>query len=112
VTIVANQPHMARLRQELPRWFGLWEVRECGGAGLVREHRKAKPCPSQSPREIAALLWRDEAVSALERYGLANGVKSKPCRVLWHRLANDLPLDVLRSEVRGCLKARTHWRAD
>ena len=112
VTIVANLPHLARLRRELPRWCGLWEAFELGDVRNIREHRRARPCPGQSPSEIASLLWRAEALSVLERHHIADGVKSKPCRVLWRRLADELPLKTLRYEVRLCLKTRDHWRAD
>lgn len=94
----------------VPDWWGLVAV--CGDETLRLEVRRAgtlNPCPT--PVVIAALLWRDEAMAVLERYGGTTGLRTKPKRMLWAALADRLPLDTLRAEIRRALKARgSQWR--
>ncbi|MDE9545719.1 hypothetical protein KKI98_23490, partial [Xenorhabdus bovienii] len=58
------------------------------------------------------LLWKEEMLAILSYLGKDRGLKSKPRRVLWNKLAEALDTDELRDLVRETLKARTNWRAE
>jgi hypothetical protein len=107
MTLVVAERHLEKARTRVPEWWGLSQALEDAERRvLVDILRKAKPNPHPNPFQIARLLWRGEALSVLERHGLARGFRSKAVDALAHRLGDELPLDLLRFEVRALLKAR------
>jgi hypothetical protein len=89
-----------------PGWWGLIRIVETADRLGLRVVREAQVNPSPDAYSIACLLWRDEAIRALEEFGLDRGVRTKRRRLIWERLADQLPLDDLRSAVRAALKVR------
>ncbi len=90
-----------------PDWWGLIRIVETQDRLGLRVVREAGPNPTPDAYSIACLLWRDEAIAALEEFGLDRGVRTKRRKLIWQRLADQLPLDDLRRAVRGALKVRT-----
>lgn len=90
-----------------PSWWGLIRIVETSDRLGLRVVREAQLNPSPDPYAIACLLWRDEAIRALEEFGLDRGVRTKRRRLIWERLADVLPLDDLRRAVRAALKVRS-----
>lgn len=107
--VVANS-HLKRARAMLPHWWGIVGVREEHGEMRLTFRRQARKNPAVDPNFLAQLLWRDEALTVLTRYGLDAGIRSKPRDILWHRLAQDLELNELRYEVRTALRERRGWQ--
>ena len=89
-----------------PEWWGLIRIVETPDRLGLRVVREAGVNPAPDPYAIACLLWRDEAIRALEAFGLDRGVRTKRRRLIWQRLADQLPLDDLRRAVRAALKIR------
>jgi hypothetical protein len=89
-----------------PGWWGLIRIVETRDRLGLRVAREAGVNPAPDPYAIACLLWRDEAISALEEFGLDRGVRTKRRGLIWQRLADQLPLDDLRRAVRAALKVR------
>ena len=92
----------------VPEWWGLIKIvqtRERLGLRVVRE---AAMNPRPHAYSIARLLWRDEAIAALDGLGRARGVRTKRRALAWRRLADEAPLDYLRAAVRAALKVRPH----
>ena len=89
-----------------PAWWGLVRVVETADQLGIRVLRDAKPNPSPDALAIAQLLWHAEALGALERRGLARGVRSKRRAFAWQRLVESLTLNEIRSEVRLALRER------
>ena len=108
VILVVDERHMAGALQLLPEW---WGVKGIFGSRLesVREGGCNQDVDAWS---LCWLLWREEALEILNRHGLSQGMKSKPKRVLFDRLAKSLPLTTLKLEVRQALKRRKGWRED
>lgn len=73
--------------------------------------RRNKRNPCVSNLALAQLLWKEECIFILDKMGLAKGNKSKPRYELWNVVAANVPLEVLKDEVRTLLKKRTGWRA-
>ena len=92
---------------DAPEWWGLIRIVETSNQLGLRVVRPAQLNPSPDPLAIASLLWRDEAIAALDRAGRARGIRSKPRTIAWQRLAESLPLAELRAAVRAALKVRT-----
>lgn len=91
---------------EAPAWWGLMLVVETRYQLGLRVVRTAQLNPSPDAFSIASLLWRDEAINALDDLHMARGVRSKPRACAWQRLADVVPLTDLRTLVRGALRAR------
>lgn len=89
-----------------PPWWGLIRIVETRDRLGLRVVREAHVNPSPDPYSIACLLWRDEAIAALAAFGLDRGVRTKRRKLIWERLADQLPLDDLRRAVRSALKVR------
>src|SRR5687767_2443519 len=89
-----------------PGWWGLIRIIETPHQLGLRVVRDAICNPQPDPYSIACLLWRDEAIRALEDAGVARGVRTKRREVVWERLVECLPVDHLRRVVRDALKVR------
>jgi hypothetical protein len=109
-TVVCGTTHFGKVRVLVPKWWGIMVAESHGGDIILREKRKDRPNPSLDLFSQAQLLWRDEALAALEERELATGLRSKPRRVLWRSLADQRPEDV-GGVVRCALKNRHGWRA-
>ena len=91
-----------------PGWWGVVRIVQTRDQLGLRVIRTAQRNPSPDPYAIACLLWRDEAIQALDDLALARGVRTKPRDVVWRRLAESAPLDHLRAAVRAALKVRAN----
>ena len=112
ISLVVAENHRAAAEAIIPDWWGLAVASTSGDTVEVTRERVPEMNPQLDAAALASLLWRDEALVVLERYGAARGVKSKPREVLYDRLADVLDLGMLRAEVRAALKTREGWRAD
>jgi hypothetical protein len=99
-------PEKTLAAAQAPGWWGLIRIVETQDRLGLRVVREAALNPSPDAYSIACLLWRDEAIRALEAFGLDRGVRTKGRRLIWQRLADQLPLDDLRRAVRAALKVR------
>lgn len=110
--IIVAENHLSNALEIIPDWWG-YIVATSGKDGSVHLHdeRKARQNPSIDGKTLALLLWRGEALAALEERGLDRGYRSKTRGAMAQRLAEVLPLTELRALVRETLKAREGWRA-
>lgn len=113
ITLIVGRRHVDKAAHAVPEWWGV-QVADHGQDGQVHLHEVRRPLvnPSLEKLAIAKLLWRDEALVFLEELGAADGVRSKPRRAVYARLAETVQLDALRARVRHQLKSRTGWRSD
>lgn len=112
ISLVVAENHREAAEGIIPDWWGL-AIASNGRDGVeVTRERSPEMNPGLDAATLASLLWRDEALAVLDRYGAARGVRSKPREALYERLAVALDLDMVRAEVRAALKARAGWRVD
>lgn len=109
VTLVVADRHAEKALPLIPDWWGVSEARngDCGVS--LRARRETSMNPILCPLHVARLLWKPEAILVMERHGLAKGFKSKPVDTIARRLAEALPIEVLRHSVRSALKGRQTW---
>lgn len=110
--LVVAENHLRHARRELKPWWGIYVARSDGLEVRIDVARSAKPNPRVRKESLVQLLWKVEAIAALEKLGLAVGARSKPREVAWARLTNALDTDELGLVVRDTLKARREWRVD
>jgi len=111
LTVICAERHLERALATLPAWWGIEVASTKDGQPRLIRKRPARANPTVEPEAVAQLLWRAEALAALEELGVAEGLKNKPRRVLWAELAAAVPRNQLRALVRECLAARQGWLA-
>lgn len=112
ISLVVAENHRHAAEEIIPEWWGLAVATNSPGGVVVTRERLPEMNPGLDASALASLLWRDEALAVLERYGAARGVRSKPREALYERLAVALDIDIIQAEVRAALKARAGWRVD
>jgi len=112
VTIVVGPTYLPCIRDHVPAWWGIvLAVPDRVGSTKLVTKRKAKRNPQVDAYSLAQLLWRDEVLDLLSENCSLDGLRSKPRKLLWQALADQLPLNNLRSKVREKLVSRTKWRS-
>lgn len=111
VTLVVADKHLDGALQLIPNWWGVKTV-SVGPKGAIRiKHmRGEKLNRNYDSLMLAQLLWKNECIDILERWGCSKGYKSKPRFELWNVVANHIPVKDLRLEVRTALKRRIDWK--
>ncbi len=109
LTLVVGSRHSEKAIQLLPDWWSILVVFEQNGSFGLQPVRIGDLNPDRDPYFIAQLLWREEAVFALERFNLAQGWRSKSAKLIHERLAAEVPLPNLSAHVRAVLKRRPGW---
>jgi hypothetical protein len=111
LTMVCAERHLEAALALLPEWWGVEVAEQRGARTRIVRKRAARANPAVEPRAVAQLLWRSEALAALEDMDAARGLRSKPRRTLWSALAEVAPRRKLRALVREALRARRGWLA-
>lgn len=111
MTLVVVPRHLQNAFSRMPPEWGIWVAHReyCDKINIV-ELRKPRLNRATDALAIAKLLWRDEAIDALEKLGVADGVRSKPRRELYLRLINILTMRELKNLVCQKLVARGNAR--
>ena len=110
VTVVLAPTHVKKATAAVPTWWGIWTAITRNGVVQLERERPNLRNPMIEPFAMVQLLWRGEALQALEARGLAVGMRSKPRRQLWQRLSSELEPQEVGEIVRAQLKRRD-WRA-
>lgn len=110
IFLVASEVHLRDLRRVSP-WWGIIQVHASTDGLRLERTRPATRNPRRNPSAIAALLWRGEALSILQRYGLDGGFHSKPLSDMIVALTSELAVDTLAEHVRHAIRLRGDWKA-
>jgi len=110
--IVVADNHLSDTLTIIPAWWG-YTVATASKDGTIALHdeRTAQQNPSIDSQTLALLLWRSEALTAMEERGIDRGYRSKTRGEMARRLAEALTLMELRDLVRETLKMREGWRS-
>jgi len=111
LTVVCAERHLEKAVASLPEWWGVEVAEACGESIAIVRWRQPRANPDLDLSAVAQLLWREEALTALERCGQAKGLRSKPRKVLWQALTETLSANALRALVREQLRQRQGWPA-
>ena len=111
VTLIVAEKHLFGALELIPDWWGVKTV-TVGPKGAIHiKHMRGEKLNRQHNSLILAqLLWKDECLEILERWGCSKGYKSKPRFELWNAVAEKIPVPDLRLEVRTALKKRVDWK--
>lgn len=106
VTLVAGRSQLVASLRHVPDWWEVVEARRDSGHVTFHVHREGAANPARCGRALAELLWADTALQLLDALGAARGVRSKPRRQVWDRIAEVCSVDEVADAVRRALKAR------
>lgn len=113
VTLVCDETHVHEALDLIPTCWGVVSGHVGENSELSLEDiREPTPNSQVEALAVAKLLWREEALSELERLGKDDGVRSAPRRRLYRRLVEVLDIEALKERVRLRLRSRTDWRVD
>lgn len=111
ITLVVTEHHFTQATQMIPSWWDVLLADNANAGDITfRIIREGGMSPDISALAVAKLLWRDEALQLLEALGAAEGLRSKPRRIIYGRLVELLDLHQIRTCVRNQLRARKDWR--
>ncbi len=114
VTLVAGRRHVQKINSIIPQWWGIQqaEIASSSSAVILIPLREPKDNPCPDPSETVKLLWREEALAALNALDAAAGLARKPRAQLYARLVEATTSEALRALVRNTLRSRGNWRSD
>jgi hypothetical protein len=112
VTVIAGGRYVERIIEAIPETWGVIQAVPESSTVELKPLRGPTRNESVDPLSVTQLLWRDEALSLLEEQGLARGLRSKPRRLLWQAIVDQLSPEEVSEAVRAQLKAREGWRSD
>ncbi len=108
-TVVVAQRHRDQAAELLPDWWGITTVHVNGSVEFspVRPPRRN---PGVNPETLVRLLWREEAMAALQHFGRAPDPRATRGS-MWRELLHATTLTELRSVVRRAVVSRDPARA-
>lgn len=112
VTVVCGNKHFSKVEKLIPDWWRIVSAVKSQKGIVLSEVRAGSENPCVDPTQIARLLWKEEALYVLEKYGITARLKNKPRAYLVATMCHYLSIHVIQSEVRECIKARVKWRVD
>jgi hypothetical protein len=112
LTLVVGTRHLSAVRKMIPKFCGLVVAQDFGNGVHFKQVRSPKRNRSIKMEALVQLLWKEEALQALEMQGMAKGYRSKPRKAIWEKLVEVLPASELQHLVTSAIKARTSWRVD
>jgi hypothetical protein len=112
VTVIVGGRYVERIIEAIPETWGV--IQAAPGSTSVELNPVREPTRNEcvDPLSVTQLLWRDEALALLEERELARGLRSKPRRLLWQAIVDQLSPEEVGEAVRAQLKAREGWRSD
>lgn len=111
VTLVVGKSHLHEAVKLIPEWWGVVIAKkDIGNKVIFQTIREADNNHSKDSVSIARLLWRSEALFILEEVGQAKGLRAKPRKDIYERLAKVVDQNFLSEKVRERLFLRTNWR--
>ncbi|TPK48927.1 sce7726 family protein [Mesorhizobium sp. B2-5-4] len=106
MTLVVGGKHYDKALSCIPSWWGCVLATMKNGGIKLATKRRAKRNPNPDPAILAQLIWKDEAVSILEKHGLAKGWRAKSSADVARHLIDAFSYRQLALEVREVLKNR------
>ena len=111
LTLVVAPNHLESVQLLLPDWCGLMVVEKGIRGGLkIRSIRK----PSRNPKidifRMAHLLWKNEAMILLNKYGIQRIPNRATRTQLYRTISEYVSVSVLRDFIKQCFVARESWR--
>lgn len=112
MTIVTYKGHLDKVRNIVPKWWGIKCIDEKKGEVVLKNVRKPKENSNINIQNVAMLLWKDEMIDLLLSYSdIRSGYKNKSRYELSCMIRNNIDGCQVKDYVRNVLKNRSDWKA-
>lgn len=112
MTVVVSKNHIDKIKDMVPKWWGVQYVTGTADKLTLHTKRKARPNKAVDAFRVAQLLWRDELIAILDQNtAIKHAYRSKTQCALATLAAQAFPAKELEGYVRECLKARKDWKS-
>ena len=106
VTAVVAERHLSKVVELVPHWWAIYVPVGCTLHLKLRRVRGAKENPYRDAMQLARLLWRSEALSALRGIDKHYGLCKASADQVRHCLVSQLSLAKLAAVVRCAIRQR------
>lgn len=107
IYLVCGPTHAQAALGIIPSWWGLLMAKRSTKGKIVLEVvRKAQTNPRQDPFSLASLLWKEEAIAAIQQQDHIHLPKTASSHLLWESIASAFPLDAVKILVSTALLQR------
>ena len=110
MTMVVGRKHVAKCKETLPEWWGIWEAVLTEKGVRFACWREPMPNAGIIAERVVQLLWKNELREALAEQGVYPLAKASR-RELWEALIAAVPQTELFKIVRTRIRARGDWRS-
>ena len=112
MTIVTYESHLKKVKEIVPKWWGIKCVYEENSEIMLKNIRKPKENSNINIQNIAMLLWKDEMIDLILNHSkITKGYKSKTRYDLSQLIKQNIDSSTVQEYVRTVLKTRTNWKA-
>ena len=112
MTAVVAAKHLEHALCIVPAWWGIQASDyDKNGKVVIKPFRTGRVNTGVDARALVELLWRDEALSQLQKMKVSLPKRGLNRKYLYDTLVEQMPLIHLRRFVRETLKHRSSWRA-
>lgn len=112
VTLVTFHKHLDKALEIIPHWWGIINVNKGNNGSIYLEMiRKPQLNSLIDNSRLAQMLWKNEQITLLEKYGYKKGVKSKTRKELSNIIGKYINEKDIKNFVRETLKNRKDWKA-
>lgn len=111
ITIVVGKKFNKKALSFVPKHWGVLCIYQ-GNEDNVELNviRESKPNKNVNAFNIAQFLWKEEAISLLNKYNIKGNHNRKRKWLLWECLSENLQINTLKKEVRETLQNRKNWK--
>ncbi len=107
VTLVVGRKLLDYGKAEIPKWWGVTlAVGDADSSVILQKIRVPKKNPARDRAALAQMLWKNEALRCLRRFGYRS-VTSRNCAAeVWEEASRLLDIETLAEEARNAIRAR------
>jgi hypothetical protein len=106
VTLVVGRKLLDYAKMEIPKWWGVTLAIGVDSGVTLRRIRGPKENPVKDAAALARMLWKDEALRCLRRFGYRTVTSRSRATEVWEEASRLLDIDTLAEEARNTIRAR------
>jgi hypothetical protein len=106
MTLVCGKHLLAAAKTQIPKWWGIKLAYVVKGTVRVRDLRRERKNPGQKREALARMLWKNEAVRCLRRFGFKTVTTRHSIDDVWREASRLLDVSCLAEEARVAIKKR------
>jgi hypothetical protein len=110
LTVVVSEKHVSNVIKMIPEWWGIYCVSKEKDSLILKKIHLPQINNEVSTFYLSQLLWKNELLELLHKFGIKKGTKSKSRFALCEMVAGNINEEEVKKFVREKLKSR-NWKA-